>query len=54
MLTPGARTLVRTLKRLGYEMAVVSGGFTQVIAPLVESWASTIWRPTSSRSRTAC
>jgi phosphoserine phosphatase len=34
-LAPGARTLVRTLKRLGYELAVVSGGFTQVIAPLV-------------------
>ncbi|HEX9033349.1 MAG TPA: phosphoserine phosphatase SerB [Streptosporangiaceae bacterium] len=29
-LTPGARTLVRTLKRLGYRCAVVSGGFTQV------------------------
>jgi len=36
LLAPGARTLVRTLKRLGYELAVVSGGFTQVIAPLVE------------------
>ncbi len=35
VLTPGARTLVRTLKRLGYELAVVSGGFTQVIGPLV-------------------
>jgi phosphoserine phosphatase len=35
LLTPGARTLVRTLKRLGYETAVVSGGFTQVIGPLV-------------------
>jgi phosphoserine phosphatase len=35
VLTPGARTLVRTLKRLGYEVAVVSGGFTQVIAALV-------------------
>ena len=34
-LTPGARTLVRTLKRLGYEIAVVSGGFTQVIEELV-------------------
>jgi len=34
-LTPGARTLVRTLKRLGYHIAVVSGGFTQVIAGLV-------------------
>ncbi len=35
ILAPGARTLVRTLTRLGYEIAVVSGGFTQVIAPLV-------------------
>ncbi|NJP66813.1 phosphoserine phosphatase SerB [Streptomyces spiramenti] len=29
-LTPGARTLVRTLKRLGFQVGVVSGGFTQV------------------------
>jgi phosphoserine phosphatase len=36
VLTPGARTLVRTLKRLGYELAVVSGGFTQLIGPLVD------------------
>jgi phosphoserine phosphatase len=35
VLTPGARTLVRTLKRLGYELAVVSGGFMQLIGPLV-------------------
>jgi phosphoserine phosphatase len=35
VLTPGARTLVRTLKRLGYELAVVSGGFTQVISGVV-------------------
>jgi phosphoserine phosphatase len=35
LLTPGARTLVRTLKRLGYELAVVSGGFTQIIGDLV-------------------
>jgi phosphoserine phosphatase len=35
LLSPGARTLVRTLKRLGYEMAVVSGGFTQVIDGVV-------------------
>ncbi len=34
-LTPGARTTVRTLKRLGYRCGVVSGGFTAVIAPLV-------------------
>jgi phosphoserine phosphatase len=30
VLTPGARTLVRTLKRLGYRLGIVSGGFTQV------------------------
>jgi len=34
-LTPGARTLVRTLKRLGYAVAVVSGGFTAVTDDLV-------------------
>ena len=33
-LTPGARTLVRTLCRLGYRCALVSGGFTQVIDKL--------------------
>ncbi|MEO5710234.1 MAG: phosphoserine phosphatase SerB [Nocardioidaceae bacterium] len=30
VLAPGARTLVRTLKRLGYRFAIVSGGFTHV------------------------
>jgi phosphoserine phosphatase len=35
-LTPGARTLIRTLKRLGYQVAIVSGGFTQVTDDLVE------------------
>jgi len=29
-LTPGARTLIRTLKRLGYRCGIVSGGFTQI------------------------
>jgi phosphoserine phosphatase len=29
-LAPGARTMVRTLKRLGYRFAIVSGGFSQV------------------------
>jgi phosphoserine phosphatase len=33
-LAPGARTLVRTLKRLDHRFAVVSGGFTQIIDPL--------------------
>jgi phosphoserine phosphatase len=35
-LMPGARTLVRTLKRLGYAVAIVSGGFTQVTDSLRE------------------
>lgn len=34
-LTPGARTLVRTLSKLGHHIALVSGGFESVIAPLV-------------------
>jgi phosphoserine phosphatase len=29
-LAPGARTLVRTLHRLGYRCGIVSGGFTQI------------------------
>lgn len=35
-LTAGARTLIRTLKRLGYQVGVVSGGFTQVTDDLKE------------------
>jgi phosphoserine phosphatase len=34
-LTPGARTTIRTLKRLGFRCGVVSGGFTRVIDKLV-------------------
>jgi phosphoserine phosphatase len=30
VLAPGARTTVRTLKRLGYRFAIVSGGFTHI------------------------
>lgn len=33
-LTPGARTLVSTLRRLGYIVAVVSGGFDHVVGPI--------------------
>lgn len=36
VLTPGARTLTRTLERLGYECAIVSGGFTQITDALVD------------------
>jgi len=35
-LTPGARTLVKTLHQLGHSVAVVSGGFTSVIEPLIK------------------
>lgn len=34
-LTPGARTLISTLHRLGHTVSVVSGGFINVIAPLI-------------------
>jgi phosphoserine phosphatase len=34
-LTPGARTTIRTLKRIGYRCGVVSGGFTRIIDGLV-------------------
>jgi phosphoserine phosphatase len=33
-LAPGARTLIRTLHRLGYRCGIVSGGFSQVTDPL--------------------
>ena len=35
-LTPGARTTLRTLRRLGYHIGVVSGGFRQIIGPLAD------------------
>ena len=35
-LNPGARTMVRTLKRLGYRFAIVSGGFSQITDRLAE------------------
>lgn len=36
VLAPGARTLVRTLRRLGYRFAIVSGGFSQITDRLAE------------------
>lgn len=36
LLAPGARTMVRTLKRLGYRFAIVSGGFTQITDRIAE------------------
>ena len=47
-LTPGARTLVRTLKHLGFRVAVVSGGFSAVVEPLARelgidhAWANVL------------
>ena len=35
-LTPGARTLCRTLHRLGFRVCLVSGGFREVITPWAE------------------
>ena len=36
VLAPGARTMVRTLRRLGYRFAIVSGGFSQITDRLAE------------------
>ncbi len=33
-LTPGARTLCRTLRRLGFTLGLVSGGFAEIVEPL--------------------
>ena len=33
-LTPGAEQLIRVLKRLGYRLAVISGGFIEVAEPI--------------------
>ena len=44
VLTPGARTLIKTLQRLGHTVSVVSGGFIQVIAPLIAELGITHFR----------
>jgi phosphoserine phosphatase len=44
LLTPGARTLVATLQKLGHSVAVVSGGFTAVIEPLLKDLGITHYR----------
>jgi phosphoserine phosphatase len=36
VLAPGARTMVRVLRRLGYRFALVSGGFSQITDRLAE------------------
>ncbi|QMW64729.1 phosphoserine phosphatase SerB [Mumia sp. ZJ1417] len=42
-LAPGARTMIRTLKRLGYRFALVSGGFTQIIDKLAADLGIDYW-----------
>jgi len=44
VLTPGARTLIRTLQRLGHTVCVVSGGFHNVIDPLLRELSITHYR----------
>jgi len=35
-LTPGAKTLIETLQKLGHVVAIVSGGFLEVIEPILK------------------
>ena len=49
-LTPGARTFVRTLKRLGFVVGIVSGGFT----PFTDACASTSGSTTRTRTPSRC
>ena len=46
-LTPGARTLVQTLHKLGHKVALVSGGFTEVIEPIVKELGISHYRANS-------
>ena len=46
-LTPGARTLISTLKKLGHSVAVVSGGFTEVIEPIIKDLGITHYKANS-------
>ncbi len=43
-LTPGARTLCRTLIGLGHEVALVSGGFLEVVEPIAADLGVTMVR----------
>ena len=46
-LTPGAKTLVDTLQKLGHIVAIVSGGFLDVIEPLIKQLGITHYRANS-------
>jgi phosphoserine phosphatase len=47
LLTPGARTLIRTLQRLGHTVGVVSGGFIEVIEPILKELGIEYYRANS-------
>jgi phosphoserine phosphatase len=44
VLAPGARTLVRILRRLGYRFGLVSGGFSQITERLASDLGIHFWR----------
>ena len=44
VLTPGARTLVRTLKRLGFTVGLVSGGFIEIVGVLARDLGMAPWQ----------
>ena len=50
-LTEGAERMVRVLKRLGYKIAVISGGFSRAAEALKRASASITRTRTRSRSR---
>ncbi len=43
-LTPGARELVAEVRRRGWELGLVSGGFAEILGPLAESLGIRLWR----------
>ncbi|CAB4857491.1 MAG: phosphoserine phosphatase SerB [Actinobacteria bacterium] len=44
VLTPGAKTLIKTLHKLGHTVSIVSGGFSDVIAPMITTLGITHFR----------
>lgn len=44
VMTPGARTTIRTLKRLGYKAGAVSGGFIQILEPMAKELGLDFYR----------
>ena len=51
VLAPGARTMVRTLRRLGYRFAIVSGGFSQITDRLAADLGIHFHAPTARDRR---